>query len=54
MDDLEISDSFNGFYQFNNSEIYSSGSWSNQLLDPTRLCNWFMVEPGSTTESVRF
>ena len=44
-------DSFNGFYQFNNFEIQSSyvtGSWSNQLLDPIRLCNRFKVEPGST------
>ena len=35
-------DSFNGFYQFNNFEIqsiYVTGSWSNQLLNPTRLCN---------------
>ena len=47
---------FNGFYHFNNFEIQSGyvAVWSNQLFDPTRLCNRFMVEPGSTIGSVRF
>ena len=48
--------SFNGFYHFHNFEIqsgYVTGSWSNQLFDPTRLCSRFIVEPGSWSNPVQ-
>ena len=57
MDCLHIFYNSNDFYRFNNVEVqsdYITCSWSNQLLDPTRLYNWLMVESGSIIGSFRF